>query len=116
MRKTKRPPIGTTIWSVHEHLYYIQNHAGPVIEYVVLPTTVTGIFVGGYVEICSKGKNPDGYMTPYRFKLSDLGKNVFYTSREAAELAKKATEDYERTWSWTKDPPLRRTWEHYLNE
>ena len=110
----KRPPVGTVLWSVHEHLYYIPGHAGPVKEYCVCNLTVTGYYEGGYVEICTTGKSPDGYRTPYRYKLSDLGKCVFFTSKEAAEMAKKETEREEKIWGWTGDPPMRRTWEVYL--
>ena len=69
---------------------------------------------GGFVEICVTGKSPDGYRTPYRYKLADLGKSIFFTPREAAELAQRETERYERTWSRMGYPPMRRTWEVYL--
>lgn len=41
---------------------------------------------------------------------------MFYTPKEAALLAKAMTESYEQTWSWMNDPPLRRTWECYLED
>lgn len=118
-KKITRPPVGSKLWDVHENLYYIQDRACPVKEYVVTEGTVTGFFEGGYVEICLTGHVPHGdhsYPFPRQHKLSDLGKRVFYTAREAAMLAKELTEYHERTWSWTKDPPMRRTWEKYLQE
>lgn len=114
--KSKRPEIGTVLWSVHEHLYYIPDHAGPVKEYCVCSSVVKGYYEGGYVEIVTSGKSPDGFQTPYRFKLSELGKSVFFTPKEAAELAKQETEREERVWGWIGDPPMRRTWEKYLAE
>jgi hypothetical protein len=51
--------------------------------------------------------------------VQEIGKKVFYTAREAADLARKTTEDYERRWAWTArwgDIPLRRPWEHLLRE
>lgn len=114
--RTKRPEIGTVLWSVHEHLYYTLESAAPVKEYCVCSAKVVGYFEGGYVEICLRGKSPDGYITPYRYKLADLGKCVFFTAREAAEAAQRMTDRHEKTWSKFGDPPMRRTWEKYLQE
>lgn len=111
-----RPAIGTTLWSVHEHLYYIPEKAAPVTEYCVCESKVRNYIEGNFTQICSVGKDPDGYGALHYFKLSDLGKNVFFNPKEAAELAKRVTEKYEQTWGWMGDPPLRRTWEKYLKE
>lgn len=116
MKRERRPEIGTTMYSVHEHLYYVPGRAAPVTEYCVCGAEVRGFFEGGYVEICLTGKIPDRGMVPYRYPLKDVGMRVFYTPREAAVLAKQMTEQYERTWAWTKDPPMRRPWEHLLEE
>ena len=110
----KRPEIGTTLWSVHEHLYYIPEKAAPVTEYCVCESKVRNYIEGNFTQICSVGKDPDGYGALHYFKLSDLGKNVFFNPKEAAELAKQVMEKYEQTWGWMGDPPLRRTWEKYL--
>ncbi len=115
MKRNERPAFGTKMYSVHEHLYYIPGRAGPVSEYCVCEAEVQGFFQGGYVEICLLGKLPGRGMTPYRYPLKDVGKQVFYTPREAAELAKRMTEKYERDWGWTGDPPIRRSWTHLLN-
>ena len=116
MKREKRPEIGTTMYSVHEHLYYIPGHAAPVMEYCICEAKVQGYFQGGYVEICLLGKLPDRGMTPYRYPLKDVGTRVFYTPREAAELAKQLTEKHEKTWGWTGDPPMRRNWEYLLDQ
>lgn len=104
------------MYFVQEHLYYIEGKAGPILEYCVCEAEVTGFFQGGFTEICLKGYSPKGYMTPYRYKLSDIGKKVFYTPKEAAELAKRMTDVYEHTWGWLGEPdiPMRRTWEPLL--
>lgn len=120
MKKQKRPEIGTVMWDVHENLYYDKAvKTGPLKEYVIASAPVTGFFEGGFVEICMAGPVQRGDLfpsVPRRHKLSDIGTKVFYTAREAALYAKELTEKYERTWNWTKDPPLRRTWEKYLEE
>ncbi len=114
MKRGERPAIGTKMYSVHEHLYYTSGRTAPVMEYCVCEAEVRGFFEGGYVEICLTGKIPDKGMVPYRYPLKDVGKQVFYTPREAAELAKKMTEKYEQTWAWMNDPPMRRPWANLL--
>lgn len=119
MAKIQRPKIGTKMWDVHENLYYIPGSAAPVMEYVVTDGEITDYREGGYVDFRLLGPVPRGdrsFPVPRYHKLSDIGKRVFYTAREAALLAREQTEKYERTWGWTKDPPLRRTWEQYLQE
>ncbi len=110
----KRPKIGTKMYMVKEHLYYTPNHIAPVMEYCVCDGVVTGFFVGRYTEICLSGISPEGFPTPYRYKLSEIGKKVFYTAKEAACLAREMTEKYERTWEKFLDSPMRRSWEKYL--
>lgn len=112
-----RPAIGAKMYFVKEHLYYIPNHSAPTKEYCVCEAEVTGFYTGGYTEVVLSGKDPDGYKTPYYYKLSEVGKSVFYTPREAAILAQQQTQEFEKTWGWfgTPDIPMRRTWEKYLN-
>jgi hypothetical protein len=117
MSRQQRPEIGTILWDVHENLYYVPGRAGPLLEYIVTSAPVTDYFEGGYVEIKMVGEVPGHGMMPRHHKLSDLGKRkVFQTPREAALYAKELTEKYEKTWGWTSDPPLRRTWEKFLEE
>lgn len=112
----RRPEIGETLYFVCEHLYYKPNRVGPVLEYCVCSGKVKTFLTGKYTEMRLVGKNPDGFPTPSYFKLSDLGKRIFDNPKDAALLAKEMTEKYERTWGWTGDPPMRRTWEKYLSE
>ncbi len=115
----KRPDIGTTMYTVWEHLYYDRSvRTGPLMEYVVCEGKVTGFFEGSWLDIKLRGPNADGHLTPYTRRLQDIGRTVFYTEREAAELARRKTEDYERRWGWVGSPdiPLRRPWEVLLKE
>ena len=116
MSRQERPEIGSILWDVHEHLYYDKSvRISPLTEYVVTPGEVVGYFEGGFVEVKLVGEVPGHGRLPRHHKLSDIGKRkVFYTAREAALYAKELTEKHERTWAWTKDPPMRRTWEQYL--
>lgn len=116
MKSGDRPKIGTMMYSVHEHLYYIPDRAAPVMEYCVCEAEVRGYFIGGYTEIRLLGPSPEGFMTPYFYKLNEIGHTVFYTAREAALLARQMTERYEQTWSWMKDPPMRRSWAYLIKE
>ena len=113
MAKTKRPEIGAEMYAVFEHLYYIPNHAGPIMEYCVCKGTVRGFFTGGYTEVCLLFTGPDGFPTPGHFRLDDLGKKLFYTAAEAAALAESMTEKYELAWGWIGPPdiPMARPWE-----
>ncbi len=105
------------MYTVQEHLYYIKERTAPILEYCVCEAVVTSYYKGGYTEVCLTGKFPKGYTTPYWYKVSEVGKRVFYTVQEAAELARQETEEHEHTWGWLGPPqiPMRRTWEKGLN-
>lgn len=105
------------MYFAQENLYYIKEKAAPILEYCVCEAEVTGFFHGGFTEICLSGHSPKGFRTPYRYKLSDAGKKVFYTAKEAAESAREMTDTYERIWGWLGAPdiPLRRSWEDLLD-
>lgn len=113
-----KPKIGTIMYSVHEHLYHVKGKVGPVLEYCVCEAKVTEIIRIGYLEIRLVGPSPDGFRTPYSYKLIEIGKKLFYTKKEAARLAKELTEEYERKWGSIEYPdiPLRRSWEKYLTD
>lgn len=117
MRKS-RPEIGAKMYSVHEHMYYIPGNVAPLKEYCVCEAKVVGFCEGGYTEVRLKGLSPSGFQTPYEYKLSDVGKCLFYTVREAALLAKSKTERYEYIWGQigASDIPMRRPWENLLCE
>lgn len=116
MVRTKKPEIGTKMYSVHEHLYYIKGYPAPLLEYVVCVAKVTGFYTKGYTEVFLTGKDPEGYNTPYIYPMKAIGKSLFYTAKEAVEHAKLLTERYEHTWGWLGTPniPMRRTWKYYL--
>lgn len=63
-------------------------------------------------RVYTKTKNAGGYLTPYSYPLSDIGRRLFYTPGEAAQLAKRMTEDEEKML-WCSDP-LRRPWAEYI--
>jgi hypothetical protein len=117
--KRNYPPVGTIMYCVREHMYYVPGRAGPKTEYVVFCGEVTGHLGGNRKEFRLRGKSADGYIVITYPMLQDIGERYFYTAREAAELARSMTEDYERRWAWTErwgDVPLRRPWEHLLKE
>lgn len=115
---SKRPDIGTKMYAVHEHLYYITGYAGPVLEYCVCEAEVTGFSVGGYTEVQMVGLSPEGYRTPWSYRLSEIGMKVFYTPQEAEQMAEAMTEQYERRWGWLGAPdiPMRRPWMKVLKK
>lgn len=117
-KREHRPEIGSTLWDVHENLYYDKSvRAAPLTEFIVTPGEVVGFFERGLVEVKMVGEVPGHGRMPRHHRLSDIGKRrVYYTAREAALYAKELTEKYERTWGWTSEPPMRRTWEKYLEE
>lgn len=119
MKRQTRPPLGTTMFCVLEHLYYIPGRAGPDKEFVVFEGKITGYHEGGWVDMELRGRGPEGYPETAHRRLQDIGTKVFHTAVEAAVLARDMTEDYERRWAWTErwgDVPLRRPWERLLKE
>lgn len=60
MARVERPEIGTEMYAVFEHLYSVQNRAGPLLEYCVCKGTVRGFFAGGYTEVRLLFTGPDG--------------------------------------------------------
>ena len=59
MARVERPEIGTEMYAVFEHLYSVQNRAGPLLEYCVCKGTVRGFFTGGYTEVRLLFTGPD---------------------------------------------------------
>lgn len=116
MARVERTEIGTEMYAVFEHIYSVQNRAGPLLEYCVCKGTVRGFFTGGYTEVRLLFTGPDGFPKPGYYKLDDIGKKLFYTAAAAAALAKSMTEKYERTWGWIGAPeiPMARPWEKPL--
>lgn len=114
MECKKCPKVSTKMYLVYEHLYHIPDRAAPVKEYCVCEAEVQGYFTGGCTEIRLVGPNPEGFMTPYFYRINEIGKKIFYTAKEAALLALQMTEKYEQALGWINDLPMRRPWTHYL--
>ena len=110
------PSIGDKMYFVCEHLFYVKDYEGPVLEYCVCEGSVMNIYRGKMKEIRLLGKNPNGHLTPFYFKFDKIRKKLFNKPEEAAKLAEDMTNKYESTWSGLGYPniPLRRTWEEYL--
>jgi len=104
-----KPELGTTMWDVREHLYYSEGKAAPLREFVVEKVYVKGYFKGRYVSIDVS----DG-ATPRRYKVSDIGKRLFFTAREAAIYAKKLSDEADMIELRYGGQPVRRSWEMYL--
>lgn len=112
-KNKKRPKIGTKMYMVKEHLFYIAGYPAPVLEYCICEGEVRRFITLNHTEIELIALSPEGYRTPYYYKTSDVNKRVFFTLQEAVLLAKQKTEKYERTWGWigVPDIPMRRPWE-----
>lgn len=111
----KLPELGTKMYFVLEHLYYDKSiRTAPLLEYCVCEGTVRNYIKGGYTEMVLIGQGADHFQVLSYFRIGEIGNHVFFTPYEAALLAKKMTEDYERTWAWIGDAPLRRSWAHLL--
>lgn len=80
MARVERPEIGTEMYAVFEHRYYIPGHAAPVMEYCVCKGAVRGFFAGGYTEVSLLFTGPDGFPEPDYRRLDDIGKKLFYTA------------------------------------
>ena len=116
MKRKNWPAVGTKMYFVVEHRYYIPDHAAPMMEYCVCEGEVTGYFTLGYTEMHLVGSNPDGFTAPSHYKVKEIGEKVFFTPREAALLAKHMTKKYEQAWGWMGNPPMRRPWIVFLDE
>ena len=113
-----KPEIGSTMWDVCENLYYdYAKSAAPLKEFVVSKGKVRGFLQINYTSMFLVGPVGERASIMREYRLADIGKRVFYTAREAALYAKELSDKYDRTWERiSKDGPIRRTWEKYLNE
>ena len=117
MAKVDKPEIGAELYAVFEHLYSSKSAPHRAMkEYCVCKGTVRSFYTGSYTDVCLLCQGPDGAPTLRYCKLEDIGKKLFYTAAEAAELAKSMTEKYEQTWGWIGAPefPMARPWEDLL--
>lgn len=102
-------PIGTILFGVHSNIY--EEHGLPYEEIIVSTEEVKAHLSYGYNEV----RTSDG-ATPYYYKASDFGQKVFFTAKEAAQEALERTIRHDQIWTQYGEPPMRRTWEHYLQE
>ena len=117
MAKIDKPEIGAELYAVFEHIYSSKSAPHIVMkEYCVLKGTVRGFYTGSYTDVCLLFQGPGGAPKLSYYKLEDIGKKLFYTAAEAAELAKRMTEKYEQTWGWIGAPefPMARPWADLL--
>ena len=88
MAKIDKPEIGAELYSVFGHLYSSKLAPHRVLkEYCVCKGTVRGFYTGSYTDVCMLFQGPNGTPTLSYYKLEDIGKKLFYTAAEAAELA-----------------------------
>lgn len=120
MAKVDKPEIGAELYAVFEHLYSSKSAPHRAMkEYCVSKGTVRRFYTGScYTDVCLLFQGPNGVPMLSYHKLEDIGKKLFYTAAEAAELAKRMTEKYEQTWGWIGAPefPMARPWEDLLEE
>lgn len=110
MKRGHRPEVGAEMYFVVESRYYVKSvQTAPFLEYCVCEGTLRKFIDQNQTEMCLIY---DGSL--HYFNLAAIGEKVFHTPQEAALLAKEMTEKYERSWMWTGDPLLRRTWAHLL--
>lgn len=111
MKREDWPKIGTQFYFVCEH-FYDHGHK----EYVICSGKLTGYNENGRLTpMRIVGPNAYGYMTPFYYKPQEIGSIVFYSEKEAAQLAKQWTDHEDKVWG-AMEPPMRRPWEHLMEE
>ena len=116
-----KPPVGTMVWFVAEHLYYVPGHAAPEMEYSVYQGEVKGYRVGNWTDVNLKYRCEEGHIKLADVVLSADRPKIFDNPKDAALLAKEKTDDYLKHWGWVwhmwpDTPPMRRAWEKYLRD
>ena len=114
-----KPDIGTNVWFVTEHLYYVPGRNAPEHEYCVYQGEIIRYRVGAWTDAVIKYRCEEGYtkLTDVALKANDP--RIFDNPRDAALLAREYTEEYMRRWRWIWNmwrdtPPMRRSWEKYI--
>ena len=120
MARMYRPPVGTKVWFVSEHLYYA-GRASPELEYSVYQGEVLGYRTGNWTDVQIRYRCEEGYIKLTDIQLSASTPKIFDNPRDAALLAQSMTNDHVRRWGWTwsmwpDTPPMRRKWENYLKD
>lgn len=98
-----KPQIGTTMYFVSEHLYYVPNFAAPLREYCVLSAVVTDHFKKDFRLL---GTEPGKGQIPRYYRFTDIGKTIFFNKGDAIALGEKEAKRDEKACPW--DAPMRR--------
>jgi hypothetical protein len=108
---------GSTVYAVREHLYYLPGDPIPRQEFCVYEARIEYFRKGGYIDFKTIIKKPTLKNNVDFFKLTDLNDSfVFSDRRSAALFAKELTEKFEGKSYRKNDPPMRRTWEAFLED
>lgn len=98
MKRDAWPDIGTQLYFVCEHIYSTKSKVSNK-EYVVCSGKLTGYNENGRLTLMRiVGPNAYGYMTPFYCKPQEIGSIVFYSVKEAAQLAKRLTDHEDNVW------------------
>lgn len=117
----QRPAIGEIMYVTLGHAFYREKSYLIEDEFLVCQAQVTGYYDYENIRafqilICAPNVHNNCYLwhIPALKRVADIGKSVYWTPKEAAEKARKLTEEHDCTWNWC-DPPMRRTWERMLD-
>lgn len=111
MKREDWPKIGTQFYFVCEH-FYDHGHK----EYVVCSGELTNYIENSrWTSMRIVGPGPYGYEIVSYYKPQEIGLYVFYSAKEAAQLAKQRTDHEDKVWGAV-SPPMRRPWENLLED
>lgn len=113
MKREDWPEIGTKLYFVCEHIYSTEERTANK-EYVVCSGELTNyIENSSWTSMRIVGPGPYGYEIVSYYKPQEIGLYVFYSAKEAAQLAKQRTDHEDEVWG-AMEPPMRRPWIHLL--
>lgn len=115
MKREDWPEIGTQLYFVCEHIYNTEDRIANK-EYVVCSGELTGYNENGSSTLMRiVGPGPKGYLSVSYCRPQEIGIKVFYSVKEAAQLAKRMTDQEDKVWGAVQ-PPMRRPWAHLLED
>lgn len=113
MKREDWPEIGTQFYFVCEHIYNTEERIANK-EYVICSGKLTRYIENGHMTLMRiVGPGLNGYVSVSYCKPQEIGVKVFYSAKEAAQLAKRFTDLEDKIWG-AMEPPMRRPWEEYL--
>lgn len=111
MKREDWPKIGTQFYFVCEHLY---DHGHK--EYVVCSGELVKYTNGERLSLMQiVGPGPDGHTSVTYGRPQEIGIKMFYSAKEAAQVAKRLSDQYDKVWC-AMEPPIRRPWANLLEE